>query len=168
MHIRKAESVDLPQVHSLMQSATRKMIAEGIQQWHEDYPNEEILAQDISLGHLFVGEDEHNILGAVVLNEYQDKEYEAIKWLTPNASKNLVVHRLATRAELQGKGIARKMMDFAETYAKEKGYDSIRLDTFSVNKRNQRFYEARGYTKLGAIQLPYKREEPYFCYERTL
>ena len=39
-------------------------------------------------------------------------------------------------------------MDFAEKYAKEKKFASVRLDTFSVNKRNLKFYESRGYQRL--------------------
>jgi ribosomal protein S18 acetylase RimI-like enzyme len=168
MHIRKAFMSDLDQAVKVAQSATRKMLDEGIEQWHEDYPNKEILSQDIEQGELFVAVEEMNILAMVVLNENQDKEYEAIDWLTGEESSNLVVHRLAVDASQQGKGIARKMMDFAEDFARSKQYTSIRLDTFSVNKRNQRFYEARGYSKLGSVQLPYKRKEPYYCYELIL
>ena len=36
-------------------------------------------------------------------------------------------------------------MDFAEEYAREKKFISVRLDTFSMNKRNLKFYESRGY-----------------------
>ena len=40
-------------------------------------------------------------------------------------------------------------MDFGEQLAKENECLSVRLDTFSQNPRNNRFYKARNYTKLG-------------------
>ena len=85
-----------------------------------------------------------------------------------NKKKNLVVHRLAVLPNHQGKGLARKLMDFAENFAKEKNYDAIRLDTFSQNPRNQKFYSNRGYTNLGPVYLKYKKDHPYFCYELLL
>ena len=35
------------------------------------------------------------------------------------------------------------MMDFAENFAMRNNYNSIRLDTFSKNIKNQKFYEIR-------------------------
>ena len=59
-------------------------------------------------------------------------------------------------------------MNFAETYAKENNYNSVRLDTFSQNKRNQKFYEQRGYKRLGDIYFPKQSEHPFYCYELYL
>ncbi|NJX17164.1 GNAT family N-acetyltransferase, partial [Tamlana crocina] len=67
-----------------------------------------------------------------------------------------------------GSGNGRKLMDFAEAFAKEHGYVSVRLDTFSKNERNQRFYEARGYKRLGNIYFPKQSEHPFYCYEKVL
>ena len=93
-----------------------------------------------------------------------DEEYKEVAWLSPN-SKNLYVHRLAVHPEHQGKGYAQQLMDFAENYARVNGFTSIRLDTFSRNKRNQRFYEARGYKKLEDIYFPEQSTYPFHCYE---
>jgi ribosomal protein S18 acetylase RimI-like enzyme len=62
-------------------------------------------------------------------------------------------------------GFAKQLMDFSETYARSNNYSSMRLDTFSQNKRNQKFYEIRGYQKLGAIYFPKQSEHPFYCYE---
>jgi len=68
----------------------------------------------------------------------------------------------------QGQGYAQKLMTFAENYAIENNYASIRLDTFSQNKRNQKFYELRGYKRLGNIYFPKQSEHPFYCYELVL
>lgn len=140
----------------------------GIDQWDENYPDRDSIERDLKTQTLFAFREGETLLGIVVLNETQDEEYAEIDWLTDDASRNLIVHRLAVNPSHQGKGIARKLMDFAEDYAREHQYDSIRLDTFSQNPRNQRFYLNRGYADLGPVFLKYKKEHPYYCYELLL
>nr|WP_316931595.1 hypothetical protein [Flavimarina sp. Hel_I_48] len=59
-------------------------------------------------------------------------------------------------------------MFFAENLAKEGNFQSVRLDTFSQNERNQKFYEKRGYQKLGAIYFLKQSKHPFYCYELPL
>jgi len=140
----------------------------GIDQWDENYPDRVSIENDLTTKTLFAYREENEILGIVVLNENQDEEYAEINWSTADSDRNIVVHRLAVHPTHQGKGIARKIMDFAEQFAEEQKYDAIRLDTFSQNPRNQRFYTNRGYTDLGPVYLKYKKDHPYFCYELIL
>ena len=42
-------------------------------------------------------------------------------------------------------------MDYAEDFAKKNNFISVRLDTFSKNKNNMRFYERRGYKRLEKV-----------------
>ena len=97
----------------------------------------------------------------------KDEEYEPIAWLTPDG-KNYYIHRLAVHPDFQHQGLARKLMDFAEQQVKSMNGASVRLDTFSQNRRNQKFYEARGYTRLGNIYFPKQSEHPFYCYELVL
>ena len=59
-------------------------------------------------------------------------------------------------------------MDFAEDYAIKNGNFSIRLDTFSQNKRNNRFYKARGFASLGDVYFIKQSTFPFHCYEKVL
>lgn len=165
MNIRLGEIHEVEQLTELAQSCGAHLRSLGIEQWTADYPNKEILSEDISREELYVLEDNNSIQAMIVLNENADPEYDAVNWLTNETSKNLYVHRLATSPESQGKGFARKLMDFAENFARENNYDSIRLDTFSQNQRNQKFYENRSYTNLGELWLSYRNDFPYIAYE---
>ena len=107
------------------------------------------------------------IIGTIVLTEIMDEEYIPIEWLTKN-DNNLYIHRLAVDPEYWGKGYAQQLMDFAEDYARKNNYESVRLDTFSQNTRNQKFYETRGYQRLGNIYFPKQSEYPFYCYELIL
>ncbi|WP_299435493.1 GNAT family N-acetyltransferase [uncultured Aquimarina sp.] len=165
--IRKAIPSDLDAIYKLTQSCAKAMIAREIYQWNEHYPTRSRFEKDIELQELYVLEEDNRIKGIIVLTELMDDEYIPIKWLTDNQG-NLYIHRLAVDPEYWGKGYAQKLMSWAESYAEEKEYQSIRLDTFSQNKRNQSFYETRGYKKLGDIFFPKQSEHPFYCYELVL
>ncbi|MCR9174052.1 MAG: GNAT family N-acetyltransferase [bacterium] len=166
--ISRGKPEELEAILELTRACGRHMRENGIDQWDENYPNLESLSRDIASETLFAYRENGEILGIIVLNETQDPEYAEVNWSTQESDRNIVVHRLAVSPQHQGKGIARKIMDFAEGWARENGFDAIRLDTYSQNPRNQRFYKKRGYTELGSVYLSYKKEHPYFCYELLL
>ena len=97
----------------------------------------------------------------------KDDVYKTVNWITED-EYNLYIHRLAVHPIFQKRGIARKMMDFAEDFAKSNNYISIRLDTFSQNPRNNKFYKLRGYNKLDDVYFPKQSEFPFHCYEKLV
>ena len=161
-------SGDEEEIIAMTKLCAADLISKGISQWDENYPDLETIKSDIQRGELFKCVIDDVIVGIVVLNENQDPEYSELNWLTSDESRNLVIHRLAVHPKHQGKGIARKLMDFAEEKAKSDRYDSIRLDTFSQNKRNQKFYDNRGYQRTGEVYLSYRTDFPYVGYELKL
>ena len=166
--IRKATLDDLDTVKQIAEACALFMSANGIHQWNEHYPSKRVFKNDIQEEALYVIIADDGILcGCIMFSNKKDALYDAIEWLTPD-SKNLYVHRLAVHPHYQGRGMARKLMDFAETQAANQNYTSIRLDTFSQNKRNQRFYEARGFVRLGDVYFPKQSEHPFHCYEKVL
>ena len=165
--IRTAQLKDLTSIKSLTEACALKMQENGIFQWNEHYPSLEKLGTDVEQNELFVLENGEGLQGIVVLTPKMDEEYIPIEWLTPNGN-NLYVHRLATNPQQWGSGNGQKLMDFAEDFARRNGYVSVRLDTFSQNQRNQEFYEARGYKRLGNIYFPKQSEHPFYCYEKIL
>lgn len=162
--IEPAKISEIPEILSLTRACAKAMIANNIYQWNEHYPSQEAFIKDIKRGELYVIKQANSIIGTLVISSLMDKEYIPVQWLTPSKN-NYYIHRLAVHPKEQGKGVARKLMDFAEAFAKAKNASSIRLDTFSQNKRNQRFYEARGYKKLDDIYFPKQSEHPFHCYE---
>ena len=165
--IRLDTSHDLDTIKKLTEACAVAMESKGIFQWNEHYPSLERLKVDIEKKELHVLENTDKLLGIIVITEVMDEEYIPISWLTPN-SKNLYIHRLATDPATWGKGYGQKLMNFAEDFARENNFESVRLDTFSQNKRNQSFYEARGYKKLGNIFFPKQSTHPFHCYELVL
>lgn len=165
--IRPAQTSDLDVLLSLTKACAADLLNRGIDQWNEHYPNQEAFASDFDNGVLFVYCVATRVVGCVALCTEMDQEYRSIEWLT-NTTQHLYVHRLAVHPEHQGQGIARQLMDFAEDHAQKAGCASVRLDTFSVNKRNLKFYKARSYRITGELFFPKQSEHPFVTLELVL
>ena len=163
--IRLAKKEEILQLLAITRDCAENMISQNIFQWNEHYPSKTAFENDLLRKELYVLTSDEKIIGCIVLTPIIDEEYVPVDWLTPNKN-NLYIHRLAIHPKFQGKGFAQKLMDFAEDFAIKNNYSSIRLDTFSKNLRNQKFYELRGYKKLGDIYFPKQSEHPFYCYER--
>jgi ribosomal protein S18 acetylase RimI-like enzyme len=167
MTIQPAKISEIPNILTMTNACRIHMESKNIFQWTEEYPSKEKFLMDIERGELFLLKKEHKLIGCIVMSTLMDEEYRDVAWLSKN-SKNLYIHRLAVHPEEQGKGYAQQLMAFAEKHAKENGFVSIRLDTFSQNIRNQKFYEARGYKRLEDIYFPNQSVYPFYCYERLV
>lgn len=165
--IRIANYQDIKSVLELTKACASHMVDNCIFQWNEYYPNKEAFEKDIKRKELFVLQSDNLIIGCIVVSSFMDEEYKSISWLTPNKN-NFYIHRLAVHPDHQGKGHAQQLMDFAENKAKQEQKVSIRLDTFSQNSRNQKFYNNRGYSQLGQIFFPKQSKHPFYCYELVL
>jgi len=162
MEIRLATTEDVSYIDALLQSCKKDMDDNGIFQWTLVYPNSGIIKDDIEKGQLYVLEEDQ-IKGIVVLSEDQEPEYAEVDWSELDGNV-MVVHRLAVDPESQRNGYARILMDFAEDFAVEHEYTSIRLDAFSKNNRVLKFYEQRNYEKRGLVNFE-GRTAPFYCLE---
>ena len=163
--IRLATLSDLNSVKNIAEACAEYMISKGIFQWNEHYPSKEIFKEDISKEELYVTVIKNIVVGCVMFSKKKDDLYNEIDWLTPD-SNNLYVHRLAVHPKFQGQGLARSMMDFVELNAQKMNCLSVRLDTFSKNVRNQKFYKSRGYIKLGDVYFAKQSDFPFHCFEK--
>src|SRR5690606_35039465 len=114
--IRKGTNEDIDTILEITKACAIDMISKNIQQWNSKYPNRSAFENDVARNELYVLEEAKKIIGCLVLSTKMDAEYETIDWLTPN-SNNLYVHRVAIHPDYQGKGWARKLMNFAENMA---------------------------------------------------
>lgn len=162
--IRKAQINELEEIKKLTEACAEAMIKLQIFQWNEHYPSLEKLRNDILKEELYVYVSSSEIIGIIVITDVMDEEYIPVEWLS-KTNNNIYIHRLATHPDFWGQGYAQKLMNFAENFARENDFESVRLDTFSKNDRNQRFYEARGYQRLDNIYFPKQSEHPFYCYE---
>jgi len=165
--IRKGNLTDINRILKITKACTEHMIENNIFQWNAFYPNKNVFEKDVAREELYVIEADSELIGCVAISTLMDKEYIPVSWLT-QSGKNLYIHRLAIHPKYQGIGYAQQLMSFAENFAVSHQFKSIRLDTFSKNLKNQKFYELRGYKRLEEIKFPNQSEHPFYCYELVL
>ena len=158
---------ELDRVKEIAEACAKNMIENNIFQWNDKYPSREIFKEDIKNKSLYVSKINQEVVGCIMFSFRKDDVYKTVNWITED-EYNLYIHRLAVDPVFQKRGIARKMMDFAEDFAKSNNYRSVRLDTFSQNPRNNKFYKARGYNKLDDVYFPKQSEFPFHCYEKLV
>lgn len=60
---RNAVTPDVPEISAILKKAVERMLAEGKQQWDENYPNEKHVCADIEKGVGYVLENEGTVIG---------------------------------------------------------------------------------------------------------
>jgi GNAT superfamily N-acetyltransferase len=166
MIIRKAKKEDLDPIMETYASCVKGMIELGIDQWDEKYPNRSIIKNDISEQNYYVGIIDNEIIAGIKIDQNQDPTYQSIEW-KDQSNNFMVVHRLCSKKSVWNKGVGKKMMEYAESLAKQSHFNSIRLDTYINNPKAMRFYENIGYKKLGSINLK-PDKDIYYCFEKIL
>jgi len=166
MIIRKAEISDLENIMLMYKSCVAGMIANGIDQWDESYPNTEVIMEDLIAQTYFVAIENEIIIAGINIDQNQDDTYLALDW-EDKKNQFLVVHRLAVKVEFWNDGIGKSLMLFTENLVTEKGLNSIRLDTYSGNPKAMEFYIRLGYRELGTIDLKPNKDK-YHCFEKII
>ncbi|WP_078546870.1 GNAT family N-acetyltransferase [Litchfieldia alkalitelluris] len=120
-----------------------------------------------SAGSIRVLMREDEIIGHVVLNEWESEEWNDISWLGINP---IIIHSLMIDPLYQGKGIGKHFVRRCEEIASLKGYNSIRLDAFSGNVGAIQLYENLNYQKRGSVFFATKPKghQEYICFEKLL
>jgi GNAT superfamily N-acetyltransferase len=78
----------------------------------------------------------------ILLGCFEDDSLEACCILTQTDPKTVRLRQMAVSANLQGKGIGRVLMSFAENVARDHGYRRL---TMHARKSALGFYEKNGY-----------------------
>lgn len=166
LKIQIGQLLDLEALFQIYLNGKSELERNAIYQWTNNYPTISIIENDLRKGVLYTLKNNNEIIGAINISEEQEIEYQSVNWEFDN-SKVLVIHRLVINPKHQRKGYAQKLMDFAENFARENDYSSIRLDAFSQNNRVLEFYKKRNYCISGKVNFP-EREQPFYCMEKEI
>ncbi|MFA5992759.1 MAG: GNAT family N-acetyltransferase [Candidatus Pacearchaeota archaeon] len=170
MEIRKAKPSDAERIYEIIVKCKVDMKRKGEEQWPEHYPTMENVAGDIKGGSLYVvedGEENEKVVACMSIDTNQPKPYFLVKWKLDDKNP-LMIHRIAVLPSEQGKGIAGKLVEFAENFARENNHKSIRLDTYAKNISSNAFYRKKGYVHRGVIRIPEHMLGEYNAYEKIL
>lgn len=168
MLFRKSEKKDVKIIMEIINEAKEYFRENGIDQWQNGYPNEESILEDIAEGENYVLLNETGeILASCAVSFRGEKNYLIIergKWKTENPYA--VVHRVAVRNSLKGKGLSVILMEEAEKMCRERNIKSIRIDTHEDNKSMQKLILKCGFEYCGIIYVADGTER--LAYEKIL
>lgn len=161
---RKGTKGDMDEVCELFFSGIREMIAGGIYQWDEIYPNREDVEADIENDELYVGVSDGEIAVAFVINKDCDEQYDGGKWRLDTENYK-VIHRLCVHPKFQNRGFGKQTLIHIENSLKEQGIASIRLDAFTRNPYALKMYHSRGYDITGEVNF---RKGRFYLMEKVI
>jgi len=166
MVIRLATPQDVPQVMAIVARCVSDMRAHGVDQWDDLYPNEEVFREDVRSRSLFLAERDGACVAAVALNDVQPEQYRSVAWRSTDGPA-LVVHRLCVHPDCQRQGLGVRLMEFAEQFARRRGFRSIRLEVYPTASAAVALYSRLGYALVGQVRFP-RRRLPFDCMELIL
>lgn len=163
MEFRLARKIDKEKIEKIYNDGSKKLKSLGINQWQgNDKPNLDNFQELINNKNIFVLEDHRKVVSTVIIYDF-DIDYEKNldgKWNSPKAY--VALHRIGTLGSEVKKGYGRKVIELAESYARENNFKSVRIDTHRGNKTMQGLLKALNYKYVGLVYLSGKNERLAF------
>ncbi|MBN1184778.1 MAG: GNAT family N-acetyltransferase [Bacteroidales bacterium] len=166
MKIELAKTVDLIDVYYLFKECAKDMNQRGAFHWNQYYPSMDLIDQQIKKEALYIIKHLGVCVGCMVLNDNPLSEFKEISW-SSGSQKNLNIQWLAIHPMWKDKDIDSQLIKFADDFAKEKGFDSIRLNVHASNEVNQKTYNSNGYNEKGEVYMPFQKT-PFKCFEKLI
>ena len=121
------------------------------------YPDPKELKIALENSELFIDEEAGEVVAAMRVNHEVTDGYEKVKWAVDAAKEEVtVIHMLGVAVPCQGKGIAKKMVQFVIDAAKRDRQKAIRLDVLVGNIPANRLYESMGFAFQEKVSLFYE------------
>jgi len=169
MKLRPSKKTDLVDIMVFIKDAQNFLATLNINQWQDNYPNNEIIEGDINNRESFViTTDKGKTIATSMFTINGESTYNFIKgnWITKNNTKYGVIHRIAVSNNTRGKGVAKFIFNEFETRLKKIKFTSLRIDTHKDNLIMQQLLQNLGYVYCGVIYL--KNGNERLAYEKVL
>lgn len=168
MKLKKATMEDYDQIMTILRDGSNQLAEQGIDQWQGDYPNPDVVKNDIKNGWAYLAESADGMtVGTIAIVDGPDHSYDTMKgnWLI-DTDKYVVLHRVAIHSSHAGHGYASKLFVAVLDYIKEHRTDieTIRIDTHIDNKIMQHLITKHGSKKVGEVYGYYRPDEVLYVY----
>jgi predicted GNAT family N-acyltransferase len=154
MEFRKTVKTDINDVMNIIRQAQVYFKELGINQWQNDYPNVEIINNDIDNENSYVLLKDNNIVATAAVSFEGEKTYDSIyegQWISNK--EYAVIHRIAVNNNYKGLGISSKIIRNVEQLCLKKSVYSIKVDTHEENLSMQKMLKKNQFQYCGVIYL---------------
>ncbi|MHA6533538.1 GNAT family N-acetyltransferase [Paenibacillus sp. BAC0078] len=153
----KVLSGDVNTAINVMKEVTAWGRSVGFSVWKDEYLTREKLLAGINEDDFYIGKVLDENASCMIL-QWND----ALFW--PKAKENEAgyIHKLCVRREYSGKGLSRKMVEFAKEECRKRNIGFLRLDTGWNKKKLRDLYESLGFELVGKIILDDRGEFALF------
>lgn len=154
MEFKKATYVDIDNIMPIIKDGQEYLREQGVTQWQNNYPNEEIIRNDIEKEYSYLIEMDSEVVATVAISFDGESTYDEISqgdWLSDK--DYAVIHRMAIQKDSRGSGISSFLMKSIENLCKEKNIKSIKVDTHRENIPMQSYLKKNDFKYCGLIYL---------------
>lgn len=154
MEFRKAVETDINNIINIIKEAQVYFQEQGIDQWQNNYPNWEVISEDIAAEISYVLLKDSNIVATAAVSFAGEKTYDSIyegEWLS--TKEYAVIHRMAVVNKYKGLGFSSQIIKKVEELCLNKGVRSIKVDTHEDNLAMQKLLEKNEFKYCGIIFL---------------
>ena len=132
--------------------------------WDDEYPTYDIVLEDAEKHAILVMRDEDGKIAAAIALWQESEFADAAPWY-PDVTRWAMLCRLGVRRDMQGRGIAKKMLLAAMDLAKAQGCEAVQFLVAKSNPIAQRAYAPLGFEICGEVEL---WDEQWLCYQKRL
>ncbi|MGL4337191.1 MAG: GNAT family N-acetyltransferase [Turicibacter sp.] len=154
MELRKSDINDVARIMEIITEAQVYFKENGVDQWQNNYPNVEVIRQDIMNDESYVLVDKGQIVATAVISFVNDANYDVIydgEWLS--CEEYVVVHRIAVDNKFKGKGVSAQIIARVEEQCLARDVHSIKVDTHEDNTSMQKLLIKNKFNYCGVIYL---------------
>ena len=149
--LKRANLEDAESCYKILDFGRSFQREQGFVQWTDNFPNFDTVKDDISKEKGYKLLYENEIIAYMYIAFDGEKEYDNIDGSWNFDGAYATVHRVSFKPEFRGKGLTKVVFDLIKELCKEKGFNSIRMDTDEKNERMQHVLEKNGFKKCGTI-----------------
>lgn len=164
--LRQTTSKDITTLLALYTDVQKRFAEQKIDQWQDNYPNSVTLKQDMDNNESYVVTCQDEIIATVMISASSEPTYKKIegKWLTPDETPYMVIHRMAVKSTFLHQGVARYIFDKAMQMCTDLHIYSIRVDTHKDNNLMSDLLMKKGFIYCGIIYAHDETERNAFEY----
>lgn len=156
MNLVKATKKDLTSIMAIIGDAQEYLKDQNIDQWQNDYPNNDIIINDIlNKESYLVKSNSDNVIATAMFSTRLEPTYKVIdgKWISSNSDRYGVIHRMAIAKKNRRSGVSKFIFKTFETFLKKNNIKSMRIDTHVDNTGMQNLLIKLNYNYCGIIYL---------------